>query len=110
MKFEIIFRIVLFFLLAVIYAYIAWKNRKGFISGLKGENGKWEIPEIVVLVWLPTFFGIVICDALFGLSPSKSDWVYKSLDMVLLFALSGRVWVETVKNKNQNKDNEKTSD
>lgn len=63
-----------------------------FVTGLKGENGLWESPEILtyLITWLLPEF--LMADAWLGLK--LSDAGYLILGEIVLFALMGRLGLE----------------
>ena len=93
--------------LCAVYTWIAIKNGKGIVKGLKGENHKWDIPEIVVFFWIPLFIGVVLVDVFFDKHASSQVWGV--IDSILLFALTGRVFLENQKRKKQKSDTDESS-
>lgn len=88
--------------LFLVYGWMAWKNRKGFIEGLKGENHSWDLPEIIVLFWIPTWLGVIIVDVFFDKHASPTVW--GALDLVLLFALGLKGFTHGRNNDKQKTD------
>lgn len=90
-----------FILLAIVVGYLlafSIKQGKGIVEGLKGDNGKWDPPEVVIAVWLFLFPTTVLADVF--LQFVASDKVWYGLDLILFFALAGRIGLDYVhKNK-----------
>lgn len=94
-------------LFALSLLYLIWfsiKHGKGVLEGLKGRNGKWDPPEVVVLLWVILFPIMVLADVF--LHYEASDNVWYSMDLILLFALSGRVALDWIGIKENNKKSE----
>lgn len=76
---------------------LSLRNRTTIWRALIGDNKKLDLPEVVVLMWLVIFPVISLADPLLGLAASEKVWW--GLDLVLLFALTGRVGLELVRKK-----------
>lgn len=68
---------------------LALKYRKEVVKILFGQDGKPQLPEIVVMIWLIIFPNIVLADVFLGLHPS--DGVWWSMNCIMFFALTGHV-------------------
>jgi len=70
---------------------------KGMIDGLKGINGKWDPPEIVIAIVLPIFISALLADIFLSLTASAGVWA--SFNIVIGFALTGRVSLDFIHKK-----------
>ena len=73
-------------------AFLCWianKYGRDLIDGLKGENNKWDVPEIIIGLWLILFIMILLANLFLDFEVSNSIWV--SMESTLLFALSGKI-------------------
>jgi drug/metabolite transporter (DMT)-like permease len=75
----------LFFVLILTYALFTYWNKKAFAKGIKGENKKYDTPEIVVIYWLIGFPFLLAGD--FFLNFEGSSYLWGSMDIILLSAL-----------------------
>jgi hypothetical protein len=76
------------------YTYLHWKHDAEISKGLKGSNGMWEAPELVVYYWLQSFPFILFGDAFLGLHLSDGMmWVFI---LILFFAIMGRAGLELI--------------
>lgn len=78
-------------LLLVLMAYTILIYYKGneLWSGIKGKDGKLDIPEMVVLVWF-IIFPIAFFIDLYFVIPATFWYILQS---IVLFALTGRVFL-----------------
>lgn len=65
---------------------------KEFTKGLKGENGEFETPEIIIYLFIWLFPHFLMADAF--LSKPLSGYGYMFLGALLLFGLAGRWGLE----------------
>lgn len=81
-----------FIIMGGVYGYLFYLSRRhktDIWDGIKGENGKLEPPEMIILISLILYPVIVLSDLFLGLHASEG--VFWSLDGIILFALTGRV-------------------
>lgn len=84
----------LYFLGILYYLYLHKKHDGDIIRGLKGENGLWEAPELVIYYWLQSFPFILFGDAFLGLKLSEGMlWIFI---LILFFAIMGRAGLELI--------------
>lgn len=76
------------------FLYLHRKHDSSMIEGLKGENKKWESPEIVVYFWIQSFPFVIFADQFLGLRMSTEMAV--TYNIILFFAIMGRAGVELV--------------
>lgn len=67
--------------------YLTVQHKEDFWSAFKGENGKLDIIEAVVIVWLVLFVGMIVADFALGLIASEEAWY--SMDAVFAFCVAG---------------------
>lgn len=67
-------------------------NRKEFIRGLKGDNGRFDSPEIVIYLFIWIFPHFLMADAWLSLKLSTEGYLF--LTAMLLFTLTGRWGLE----------------
>ncbi len=67
--------------------YLTIKYREDFWSAIKGENGKLDIIEAVVIVWMVLFVAMITADFALGLHASNEAWY--SLDAIFAFSVAG---------------------
>jgi amino acid transporter len=65
-------------------------DRKDISLGLKGENGRWEIPELAGRVWLIVFVSVIVISIL---GVSVDDKIWWSLDTVFGIITIGKSYV-----------------
>lgn len=75
----------LFFILLSSFVIIALVKGNDIWDGIKGDNGRLDGNEIVIIVWCICFVGIVLGDLFFSLT--VQDGVWMSLDLVLIATL-----------------------
>lgn len=76
------------------YTYLHRKHDSEITKGLKGENGLWESPELVIYYWLQAFPFILFGDAFLGLHLSEGMmWIFL---LILFFAIMGRAGLELI--------------
>jgi hypothetical protein len=71
------------------------KHGKTIIQELKGDNNKWDAPELAIVIWLILFPVMIIADVFIQYHASQSAWY--SMDLILLFILAGKVGLEHVR-------------
>ena len=84
----IIFEIVAYLLFALIVAsfvFLTIKKGNDIWEGIKGENGKLDANELIVVVWCILFIGVVLGDLFFNLVVSGGVWA--SFDLILIATL-----------------------
>lgn len=69
--------------------YISKKYKKDLWDAVKGDNGRLEIPEMIIAISMILYPVIVLSDVFLGLHASEG--VFWSLDAIILFGLTGRV-------------------
>ena len=87
--------VVLFVITISVFWIIAYRSRRNFWQAIIGENDKLDLPEIVVIIWVVVFPVIALADPLLGLEASEKVWW--GMDLILLFALTGKVSIEYLK-------------
>jgi hypothetical protein len=73
---------------------------KEFQAGLKGENMRWEAPEIAFYLWLRLFPHVVMAVLFLGLNPPLYFWLF--FGGIGLWMLTGRYgfdWILALKGK-----------
>jgi len=90
--------------------YLALSHKKDFWEAIRGSNEKLEMPELIIAFCLILYINIVIADVFLGLK--ASDGVFWSLDSIILFALTHRVFSPKTKDDitNQGIDVNKTNE
>lgn len=69
--------------------FLSRKYKKEIWDGIKGNNGKLEAPEMIILISMLLYPVIILADVFLGLH--ASDGVFWSIDSIILFALTGRI-------------------
>lgn len=86
----------LLFLLNVgVFYLFAKRNGSDIVKDLKGKNGHWEPPEVLVIIWIIVFPPMAIADYVFGMVASNG--IITIMNTILLFALAGKVGLEYVR-------------
>lgn len=67
--------------------YLTIKYRQDFWSAIKGDNGRLDIIEAVVIVWMVLFVAMITADFALGLHASNEAWY--SLDAIFAFSVAG---------------------
>lgn len=67
--------------------YLTVSHRSDFWSAIKGENGKLDIIEAVVIIWMVLFVAMITADFALGLHASNEAWY--SLDAIFAFSVAG---------------------
>lgn len=67
---------------------------KSWIKGLKGDNGRWEPPEIVVSLWIMLFPRMILASGFLKMTFPTEAWYFMAA--VLLFVLLGRERLEKI--------------
>lgn len=70
--------------------YLAISHRNDFWDAIKGENGRLEMPEIIMAFVLIVYINIAIVDTFLGLVPS--DGVFWSLNGIIMYSLTHRIF------------------
>ncbi len=73
--------------------HIVIRHRKEFWNGIKGKDGRLELPEMISFLVMIIYMSVVIADVFIGLKPSES--VFWSLNTILLYTLTGRIFMNT---------------
>ena len=81
------------FIFAVVTAMyllmITRKRHAEFWEAVRGEDGKTQFIEMVLVVWVILFTAMIIADFAFGLVASDKAWW--SMDSIFLIGIGGRV-------------------
>lgn len=80
--------IVLYLSHIVLFFFLARKYGKEIIEGLKGDNGKWDAPEIITGLWIVLFPAILLANLFLDFDVSNNLWI--SMDVILLVSLGIR--------------------
>lgn len=83
--------LIMLFLVLLRLCYLHLKHGKGFLEGFKGENKKWDTPEVIVFIWLELWVAAVLADIFLGLV--ASDKVWYGFDLILLFVLGFKAYI-----------------
>lgn len=67
--------------------FLTVKHKDDFWSAVKGDNGKLDIIEAVVIVWMVLFVAMITADFALGLHASNEAWY--SLDAIFAFSVAG---------------------
>lgn len=67
--------------------FLTISHKQDFWSAVKGENGKLDIIEAVVIIWMVLFVAMVTADFALGLHASNEAWY--SLDAIFAFSVAG---------------------
>jgi hypothetical protein len=86
------------FVVTLLAFILFYKKHPESFHDLKGEDDKWQAPELVIASWLLLFPSASLADIFMGLHASVHFWY--SMDLILLFALGGRAALNLTKNKN----------
>lgn len=70
--------------------YFTIKHRAEFWNAIKGDNGKLDTLEALLLVWMILFVAMIISDFALGLRASEEAWY--SMDAVFLFSVGGKTF------------------
>lgn len=89
--------IILYLSHVVLFFYLGRKYAKQLIEGLKGDNNKWDAPEIITGLWIVLFPSMVLANLF--LDYEISNGILASMDLILAFSLGGRAYLETIKSK-----------
>ncbi len=71
--------------------HIVVRHRAEFWKGIKGKDGRLELPEMISFLIMIIYMSVVIANVFIGLQPSES--VFWSLNTVLLYTLTGRIFM-----------------
>lgn len=67
--------------------YLTVKYRSDFWTAIKGDNGKLDIIEAVVIIWMVLFVAMTTADFALGLHASNEAWY--SMDAIFAFSVAG---------------------
>jgi hypothetical protein len=84
----------LFIICCLHISYIWIWHGKSIYIDLKGDNKRWDAPELLILFCIVIWAPILLADAFFGFHPSEHVWM--SLEVVIGFALAGKVGLKWV--------------
>lgn len=85
---------ILYIIGSISVLYLEVKYRKEWAIGLKGENGRWEAPEIVIRFWLLLFPHFIMSSGFLQIKWPTEAWYFMAA--VLLFVLLGRERLEKI--------------
>ena len=87
--------IILYIAHIALFFFLGKKYGNELIEGLKGENNKWDAPEIIIALWIVLFPAMLLSNLF--LDYEISTPILASMDLILVFALGGRAYLEKLK-------------
>lgn len=72
--------------------YLSLRHGRDIMKGLKGDNNRWDAPEIIILIFLPLSVSAVLSDIFLGFHPSPATWLFISSGLGI--GSGARAWVE----------------
>jgi hypothetical protein len=83
---------ILYMIGSISVLYLEIKYRHDWATGLKGENGRWEAPEIVIRLWILIFPHFIMSSGFLQINWPTEAWYFMAA--VLMFVLLGRERLE----------------
>jgi hypothetical protein len=77
--------IILYIAHAVLFFFLGRKYGKELIDGLKGDNGKWEAPEVIIAVCILLLIIVALANLFLNFDVTAQLW--GSIDFILLVSL-----------------------
>jgi hypothetical protein len=71
--------------------YLSFKHKSEFWEAIRGSDGKLEVPELIIAICMIIYPNVILADIFLGLH--ASDGIFWSLDGIIFFALTGRVFL-----------------
>lgn len=72
--------------------YLTMRHGRDIMKGLKGDNKRWDAPEIIILIFLPLSVSAVLSDIFLGFHPSPATWLFISSGLGI--GSGARAWAE----------------
>lgn len=79
---------ILYIIGSISVLYLEFRHRQDWAIGLKGDNGKWEAPEIVIRIWILIFPHFIMSSGFLQIKWPTEAWYF--MIAVLGFVLLGR--------------------
>lgn len=96
--------LVFYFISSLVMIILMIRNDAQIKSGLKGDNGLFEAPEVVIYLWVWLFPQVILSVLFLKFEPQEWFWLF--MGICLLFALAGRDGIQMLFNWRGNKKQE----